>query len=184
MSRIGKKKILLPENVTVTYSNNMVSVKGPKGKIEKTFSKDLDIQIKDKEVNVLLKSNNEALDATHGLSRNLLNNMIMGVSHEFQRTLTIVGVGYKAEIKGKDIIFNLGYSHPIQFKLPDGINCKIEDKQTTVILTSVDNELLGEIAAKIRALKPPEPYKGKGIKYSTEFIKRKVGKSGASATTK
>ena len=184
MSRIGKKKIALPDNVTVTYLNGLVSVKGPKGKIEKTFPKDLDVQIKDKEISVLLKSTKEDLGALHGLSRNLLNNMISGVSQEFQRTLTIVGVGYKAELKGKDIIFNLGYSHPIQFKLPDGINCKIEDKQTTVILSSVDNELLGETAAKIRTLRPPEPYKGKGVKYSNEFIKRKVGKSGAAATTK
>ncbi len=182
MSRIGKKKIMIPDNVTVSFSHGVVSVKGPKGKIEKTILKDLiDVQVKDKEVNVIAKTSKDDIGALHGLSRNIINNMIMGVSQEFQKILNIIGIGYKAEVKGKELLLSLGYSHPVKFKLPDIINCKVEDKQTTIILSSVDKELLGEVSAKIRMLRPPEPYKGKGIKYSGEYIKRKVGKSGAAA---
>src|SRR3989338_9237116 len=134
MSRIGKKPIPLPEGVSVTYSSGLVSIKGPKGKIEKNISHDvLDVVIKDKAITILPKSKDDTARALHGLTRNLVNNMVTGVVNEFQKVLTIVGVGYKAEMKGKDLVFSLGYSHTIPFKLPEGIHCKIEDKQTTVI---------------------------------------------------
>ena len=178
MSRIGKKPIPLPEGVSVTYSSGLVSIKGPKGKIEKNISHDvLDVVIKDKAITILPKSKDDTARALHGLTRNLVNNMVTGVVNEFQKVLTIVGVGYKAEAKGRELHMALGFSHHVIFKLPTEVTAHTDAAKTYIKLESINKEVLGETAAKIRSFRPPEPYRGKGIRYSTEVIKRKEGKS-------
>ncbi len=182
MSRIGRKIIQIPESVTVSYSNGTVSVKGPKGSLQKTIGKQVTVKIENNEIKVLPVVDDPNIKAFHGLYRNIINNMIRGVTEGFTKTLNIVGVGYKAELKGKELVLNLGYSHPINYHLPEGITCQIEDKQTTVILSGIDRELVGQVSSKIRSMKLPEPYKGKGVRYKDEVIKKKVGKAGATAT--
>ena len=176
MSRIGKLPISLPETVEVTIDGTVIRVKGPKGELSRNIGEVVALELEDGVIEV--KRPDESRDARshQGLVRSLVANMVQGVSVGYQRTLIINGVGYRAEVKGGFIQFDLGYSHPIMFELPEGVSCSIE-RQVRVTLESADNELLGQVAAKIRALRKPEPYKGKGIRYSDEVIIRKAGKS-------
>ena len=178
MSRIGKLIVPLPEGVSATQKEAMVSIKGPKGELSQQIHPLLDLSIGADGIKVEKKNNARKTDALSGMTRSLINNMVTGVSQGFSRELEIVGVGYRAELSGKDIIFQLGYSHKITFPLPEGITAELP-KPTQIILKGCDNFLLGQTAARIRDLRKPEPYKGKGIKYAKETIRRKVGKAGA-----
>jgi len=179
MSRIGKKVITLPAGVKVNAKDGRVTVEGPKGKIDGILPAGVTFKVTGNVVEVAEpKFEGKASGAIHGLSRALLANMVEGVTNMFSKTLEINGVGYRAEVKGTVLNMTLGFSHPVNLDLPKGITAAVE-KQTKITITGVDKQLVGETAAKIRAIKPPEPYQGKGIKYSTEVIKRKEGKSGA-----
>jgi len=176
VSRIGKKPVSIPKGVTVTAEGNVLKVKGPKGELQKNVHPNMSIQIVDDEVKVTRKDDLKENKALHGLTRALIQNMVKGVSESYKKTLDIVGVGYKAELKGKNLLINLGYSHPIFFVPPDEI--KLESPSPTqIIISGNDKELVGLVAAKIRSFRKPEPYKGKGIKYSDEHIVRKAGKT-------
>lgn len=176
MSRIGKKPIGLPEKVEVKIEGLNVTVKGPKGSLSRTFNKEIDLKLDGKNVIVTPKAVNNTSKALWGLTRTLVNNMVVGVSKGFLKTLEFNGVGYKAAVNGKTLTLNLGYSHPIDYVLPEGVIAKVN--KNVIELESNDKELLGFAAAKIRSFRPPEPYKGKGIKYSDEVIIRKAGKTG------
>lgn len=183
MSRIGKLPIKVPEKVKVGVNGATVSVEGPKGKLERTFPV-VGIEVANGEIVLTRPDETRQSRAMHGLSRSLLANMVTGVSAGFERKLELYGVGFRAEVKGKAINFTIGYSHQILFPLPDGITAewkevKAGDKQGEVYIRGIDKDLLGRTAADIRALRPPEPYKGKGIKYAEETIRRKQGKTGA-----
>jgi large subunit ribosomal protein L6 len=177
MSRVGKKPIQIPVKTKVTFKDGTVSVQGEKGSLSRTVHEDVDLAIEDSVITVIARKETREGRALQGLVRSLVNNMCTGVSKGFERVLEIKGIGYRAEIQGKAILFNLGYSHPITFDLPDGISASV-DKNTIVKLNGIDKELLGRTAASIRMLRPPEPYKGKGIKYAEEYIQRKAGKTG------
>lgn len=181
MSRVGKKPIKIPEKVKVHLENRNVHVEGPKGKLDYTIPAVIDVTVSDKEIVVKRRDDEQKNMALHGMVRALINNMVVGVSAGFIKELEIVGVGYKAEGKAHEIVFQLGYSHPINFPLPEGIQAKV-DKQTRITISGHDKHLVGEVAAKIRDLRPPEPYKGKGIRYAGEYVKHKVGKAAISAT--
>ncbi len=177
MSRIGKKPISIPDKTTVTYQDKVVTVKGKNGSLTQTIHAAVDVQVEKEVINVIAVDQSRKTVALQGMTRSILGSMVIGVSQGFERILEINGIGYRAEAKGKSIIFNLGYSHPIDFPLPEGINAAIE-KNNVVKLTGIDKQLLGQTAARIRQLRPPEPYKGKGIKYAEEHIIRKAGKTG------
>jgi large subunit ribosomal protein L6 len=176
MSRIGKKPIKIPEDVKIKYQDNTVEIVGKNGKMSKTIHSDINIEIKEGFLYVLNPKKTGKMRAMHGLYRSLLANMVIGVSVGFERILEINGIGYKAEVHGDTIVFNLGFSHPINFKLQESITAKVE--KNLLKLFGNDKEKLGLTAALIRDLRPPEPYKGKGIKYIEEHIKRKAGKTG------
>ncbi|MEJ5369339.1 MAG: 50S ribosomal protein L6 [Bryobacteraceae bacterium] len=175
MSRVGKKPIPLPPSVKVQIGEQLV-VEGPKGKLAVPVPKGIRVEKNDGMLEV--KRDGDEYAALHGLTRALAANAVTGVSQGFTRELDIVGVGYRAELKGNVIVFNLGYSHPIEFLLPPGVDCKI-DKNTHIVLSGIDKQLLGQVAANIRSLRPPEPYKQKGIRYTGEVLRKKVGKTGA-----
>ncbi|MFU8804472.1 MAG: 50S ribosomal protein L6 [Bradymonadaceae bacterium] len=178
MSRIGKLPIQVPDKVEVTLTGNTIKVKGPKGELQRELTEEVKVVIEDGVIEVKRLDESRNARSHQGLNRSLIANMVDGVSTGFTRKLEINGVGYRAEQRGSFIRFDLGYSHPIMFELPASVTVQIE-RQTQLSLESVDKELLGQVAAKIRSLRKPEPYKGKGIKYSDEVIRRKVGKSGA-----
>jgi large subunit ribosomal protein L6 len=177
MSRVGKKPIKLPDRTSVTYQDKVVTVKGEKGSLSKTIPASLDLKIDSNVLMVLIQETGRKNRAMQGLVRSLLANMVTGVSKGFERVLEINGIGYRADVQGNKIVLALGYSHPIDFNLPDGISASI-DKNNVIRLNGIDKELLGHTAALIRKLRPPEPYKGKGIKYAEERIQKKAGKSG------
>lgn len=177
MSRIGKKPILLPKGVTVNIGNNTLNVKGPKGELNRSLPSGVVVNVNDGSIFVERRDESRESRAKHGLVRALVSNMVKGVTEGFERRLEINGVGYRAEVAGPKMTLALGYSHPIVYELPKGVSAKID--KNIVILGGYDRELLGETAAKIRSFRPPEPYKGKGIKYMEETIRRKVGKTGA-----
>lgn len=176
MSRIGKKPIPLPAGVQVTVEMPYIKVSGPKGKLSQRVDGGAAIQVEKDRVLVQPPADPKQAGALHGLIRTLIANMVKGVSEGFQRVLEINGVGYRAELQGNFLNFSLGYSHPIKFALPEGIKAEVE-RQTRITLRGVDKHLLGLTAAKIRSLRPPEPYGGKGIKYAEEVIRRKAGKT-------
>ena len=178
MSRIGKLPIPLPAGVTVSISGLELSVKGPKGSLTRAFRPEVKVEQADGKLIVTRKGESRLHKSLHGLSRALLANMVTGVTKEFTKVLIIVGVGYRAEISGKLVSFSLGFSHPILIRPPDGVKITVEG-QTRVTVSGIDRELVGEVAAKIRGLRPPEPYKGKGIQYEGEKIRRKAGKTAA-----
>jgi large subunit ribosomal protein L6 len=178
MSRIGKLPVVLPSGVTVSLDGRKISVKGPKGNLERELPPHVDVTIGDKEVTVTPHSGERTSSAMHGLTRTLINNMVTGVSQGFKKTLDIVGVGYRVEKKKDYLVFTLGYSHPIYYELPAGLKEQIETP-TRISVSGADNEIVGRAAAEIRSFRPPEPYKGKGVKYTGEVIRRKEGKSGA-----
>ena len=176
MSRIGKKTITIPKEVTVTLTGNNIKIKGPKGELSKVLHNNMKVEMKGNEINVARPDDLKVNRALHGLTRALIQNMINGVAQGYSKTLDIVGVGYRAELKGNNILLNIGYSHPIYFIPPDGI--KIESPSPIqLIISGIDKQLVGQVAAKIRSIREPEPYKGKGIKYSDEHIVRKAGKT-------
>ena len=179
MSRIGKQPIKIPEKVKVTMDGLAVRVEGPKGKMRVPFNPQVAVAVKDGHVTVTRPNDERLPKALHGLTRTLINNAIKGVTVGYEEILEIAGVGFKAEVKGKEVHFTLGFSHPVVFKLPEGITAEVDPKQTRITIKGVDKHLLGLTAAKIRALREPEPYKGKGIKYAEEIIRRKEGKTGA-----
>ena len=175
MSRIGKKPVPVPSGVDVRIQGRDVTVKGPKGQLQRSF-KGVTFEQADGLVTVTPDSMSRTDRSLWGLGRTLLNNMVVGVSEGFTRELEINGVGYRAAVKGNTVEFNLGYSHPINFPMPDGVKIEV-DKQAMVKVSGVSKQAVGQTAAKIRALRPPEPYKGKGVKYVGEYIRRKVGKA-------
>ncbi|MGA8892952.1 MAG: 50S ribosomal protein L6 [Anaeromyxobacteraceae bacterium] len=179
MSRIGKLPVKIPEKVKVTVDGTTVKVEGPKGKTSFRANALMKFKVDKGEVTVLRPDESTMARSLHGLTRTLVRNAIDGVTKGYERTLDIVGVGFKAEAKGKEIHFAIGFSHPVVFKLPEGITGEVDAKQTKVTVRGADKHLVGMTAAQIRELRPPEPYKGKGIKYGNEIIRRKEGKTGA-----
>jgi large subunit ribosomal protein L6 len=177
MSRVGKKPIPLPKGVKVAIGDHL-SVEGPKGKL--TVPIPQGIRVRKAEGNLEVERDGDQLAALHGLTRALAANAVQGVSAGFTRELDIVGIGYRAEVKGRVATFTLGYSHPIEVLLPQGVDLKI-DKQTHLVLTGADRQVLGQLAANMRALRPPDPYKNKGVRYTGEQLRKKVGKTGAAA---
>ena len=180
MSRIGFKTITIPAGVEVKVDGNVVSVKGPKGELQEKISDLLTVEINDGVLEVKRDGDEAEKRSQHGLARTLINNMIIGVTQGYSKKLQLVGVGYKAEKKGKTLVMNLGYSHPIELPDPEGITTETPDANT-IIVSGIDKALVGNYAANIRAWRKPEPYKGKGIKYEDEHIRRKEGKTGAGA---
>ena len=179
MSRVGRLPVKIPDKVKVSVTNGDVKVEGPKGKMHFPFNPIVKVEVVSGEVHVTRPDDSRVARGLHGLTRTLVKNAVDGVVKGYERSLEISGVGFKAEVKGKDINFVLGFSHPVVFRLPDGITAEVDPKQTRVTVKGVDKHLLGLTAAKIRALRPPEPYKGKGIKYAEEIVRRKEGKTGA-----
>ena len=177
MSRIGKKPIEMPKGVKFEIKEGEVIVTGPKGTLKRSLLEGLTVQSDGNVINVQRSSEEKKVMGYHGLMRSLIANMVEGVHNGFERKLEIVGIGYRAETQGNNVVFYLGYSHPITFPLPQGISAQV-DKQTSLTIKGIDKELLGEIAAKMRALRKPDAYKNKGVKYAEEVLKKKAGKSG------
>ncbi|WP_046176561.1 50S ribosomal protein L6 [Domibacillus indicus] len=177
MSRVGKKVIELPEGVTITNNNNEVTVKGPKGELTRQFNKDLTIEVDGNNVTVVRPSETKEHRTIHGTTRALLANMVEGVSKGFERNLELVGVGYRAQKQGTKLVLNVGYSHPVEFEAENGIDIDVP-ANTKISIKGIDKERVGAIAANIRQVRPPEPYKGKGIRYEGEQVRRKEGKTG------
>jgi large subunit ribosomal protein L6 len=177
MSRVGKKPIPIPDKVSITYADRLITVKGAKGTLSRKIDDYVDLEIDKSEIRVTIPNSDKQTRAFQGLVRSLVSNMVVGVSSGFERVLEINGIGYRAEAKGKALTLNLGYSNPVEFALPEGISAEVE-KNNVIKLTGIDKEKLGQTAAAIRQLRPPEPYKGKGIKYAEERIIRKAGKTG------
>jgi len=178
MSRIGKKPIPIPDKVRVDIQGNQVTVKGPKGELSHSVHPDIKVVQDQGILQVVRPTDQRAHRALHGLTRALLMNMITGVSQGYQKTLEIVGTGYRAELQGSDLMLHLGYSHPIEFKPPTGISFEVPKGGRLVTINGVDRALVGEIAARIRRQRPPEPYQGKGVRYQGEFVRHKAGKAG------
>jgi large subunit ribosomal protein L6 len=178
MSRIGKRPVLVPQGVTVDLQGNTVAVKGPKGELRRTFHPDMQLALADGNVTVSRPSDEPRHKALHGLSRTLVQNMVEGVTKGFVKTLEIQGVGYKAEPKPYGVNLVVGYSHPVKYEAPKGIKITVENN-TVVRIEGADKEIVGQVAAELRSVRPPEPYKGKGVRYQGEQIRRKAGKTGA-----
>jgi large subunit ribosomal protein L6 len=178
MSRIGKKPITIPKGVTVKIEGNTVAVQGPKGKLDTPLP--FGIKMEQKDGHLLAVRENDSQAAVHGLARALVNNAVEGVTKGWTKELEIVGIGYRAEMKGKGlVVFTLGYSHPIEYPLPSGIDVAVDPKQTRLTVTGIDRQKVGQVSAEMRALRPPDPYKNKGVRYVGERLKKKVGKTGA-----
>ena len=178
MSRIGKRPIPIPSGVTVSIGEEAVEVKGPKGQLRQPLPPGITFEISNGEVKAALARADGELRKFHGLARTLVANAVQGVAEGFKRELDIVGVGYRAEVKGRQVVFALGYSHPIVLDIPPAIDITV-DKQTHVTVTGVDKQLVGQVAANIRAMRKPDPYKQKGVRYTGEVLKKKQGKTGA-----
>jgi large subunit ribosomal protein L6 len=177
MSRIGKKEIPLPKGVEVRQEGNAVMVKGPKGTLSTAIVPGIGVKVENNVVAFTRADEEKKTRAFHGLMRALVANNVRGVSEGFKRELDIVGVGYRAEVKGKEVVFQLGYSHPVRFPVPEGIDIAVDAKTGHITVTGIDKQKVGQTAAEIRSLREPDPYKGKGIKYSDEIIRRKAGKA-------
>jgi len=178
MSRIGKKPIPLPKGVTVKIEGNTVAVQGPKGKLDTQVPSG--IRVEQQDGNLVALRDNDSQAALHGLARALVNNAVEGVTKGWTRELEIVGIGYRAELKAKStVVFSLGYSHPIEYPLPSGVDVTVDPKQTKLSVTGIDRQKVGQVAAEMRSLRPPDPYKNKGVRYAGERLKKKVGKTGA-----
>jgi large subunit ribosomal protein L6 len=178
VSRIGRKPIEIPKGVSITKNGVSIKVKGPKGELESKLHSNIGIEIKDNEVIVTRPDDTKENKALHGLTRALIQNMVDGVVNAYTKTLDVIGVGYRAELKGKNLLLSIGYSHPVYFIPPDGVTIQTP-AQTQIVVSGIDKQLVGLVAAKIRSIRKPEPYKGKGIKYSDEQIQRKAGKAAA-----
>ncbi|HEY9629029.1 MAG: 50S ribosomal protein L6 [Oscillatoriophycideae cyanobacterium NC_groundwater_1537_Pr4_S-0.65um_50_18] len=177
MSRIGKRPISIPQKVTIEISGQNVAVKGPKGELARTLPPEVEVLQEGETLLVNRRSDSRPARQRHGLCRTLVANMVEGVSQGFQKRLEIQGVGYRAQVQGRNLVLNVGYSNPVQIEPPEGIQLAVEGT-TNVIVTGINKELVGNLAAKIRSVRPPEPYKGKGIRYSGEVVRRKAGKAG------
>lgn len=176
MSRVGKNPIEIPSGVNVTLQDDVLTVKGPKGELARTIHQDVTVSIEDGKVSVARPSDNKAHRALHGTTRANIQNMVKGVTDGFSKSLELVGVGYKADLSGKNLVLSIGYSHQVAFIPPDGITFEVASA-TALSVTGIDKQLVGQVAAKIREVRPPEPYKGKGIRYAGEYIRRKAGKT-------
>ena len=176
MSRVGKKPILIPKNVKVSVTGNTVLVEGPKGKLTFDAHPNMTVEAKEEQVIVSRRSDEKSDKALHGLTRTLINNMVVGTTVGYQKELEIQGVGFRAQVSGKKIVLQLGFSHPVDFHIPEGIVIEAP-KPTQIIIKGIDKQKVGETAAEIRAIFPPEPYKGKGIRYLGEYVRKKVGKA-------
>ena len=177
MSRIGNKVIALPAGVELTNKDNVVTVKGPKGELTRTFSKDIDIRVEGTEVTLHRPNDTKEMKTIHGTTRALLNNMVHGVSEGFKKELEMRGVGYRAQLQGKKLVLSVGKSHPDEVEAPEGITFELPNP-TTIVVNGISKEVVGQTAAYVRSLRSPEPYKGKGIRYVGEYVRRKEGKTG------
>lgn len=177
MSRIGNKVITIPAGVEVNINDNFATVKGPKGELKQQFDKDMTFNIEGNEITVVRPSDSKRHRTVHGTTRAILANMIEGVSAGFKKELELIGVGYRAQMQGKKLVLSVGYSHPVEFEEIEGIKLGVEGN-TKVSIEGINKEVVGQYAAKVRAVRPPEPYKGKGIRYVDEFVRRKEGKTG------
>ena len=178
MSRIGRLPIAIPQGVEVKIEGNKVSVKGPLGQLEQTFSPEIGIKLEDGHLIIERPNDEPRVRALHGTTRALLNNMVQGVSKGFERVLEVNGVGYRAELNGNDLVLNVGFSHPVKFPAPEGITFEVESKARLVKVKGRDRQQVGQVAANLREIRPPEHYKGTGIRYQGEFVKLKAGKAG------
>src|SRR5690625_967792 len=176
MSRIGLKPIEIPEKIEVTKEGNVITVKGPKGELTQTIHSDIIVKIEDNEIIVERQNESKEQRSLHGTTRSLISNMVEGVQKEFEKHLEIIGVGYRAQKQSKNLVVNAGYSHQVEIEEPEGIVIEVP-KNTEIIVKGIDKELVGTVAAKIRAIRSPEPYKGKGIRYKGEYVRRKEGKT-------
>ena len=177
MSRIGKQPVEIPQGVKIKISRERLTVEGPKGKLSQDYLPMVSFKAKESVVEVLRNNETKQARALHGLYRQILNNMVIGVSKGFEKVLQINGVGYRAELQGKELLLNLGFSNQIIYMIPQGVEIQVEN-QNRIIIKSIDKVLLGQTAADIRSIRPPEPYKGKGIRYENEYVRRKEGKAG------
>lgn len=177
MSRIGKKPVVIPKGVDIKIDKRRITVKGPKGELNWEHPDMVSVEASEGSAEVKRVNDTKDARARHGLVRSLIQNMVMGVTEGYKRDLEIVGVGYRAQVQGQKITFNLGFSHPVDFTLPEGIKAEIDKKQTALSLTGIDKQQIGQVAADIKALRPPDAYKGKGIRYAGERIRLKAGKS-------
>ena len=177
MSKVGKLPVAIPAGVTVNVANGLISVKGPKGELKQSFHDEIDIKVEGSEVLLTTKNNAKQTNAYHGLYRSLISNMVKGVTDGFTKTLVITGVGYRAEVKGKELVMNLGYSSDYIAIIPDGLTV-VATPDGKLTVSGIDKQLVGEFCSQVRKLRKPEPYKGKGIRYDNEVIRRKVGKTG------
>jgi large subunit ribosomal protein L6 len=179
MSRIGKNPINIADGVDVKIQGNTITVKGSKGQLTWDFPQNIKVSMQEKTLVVERPSDTKEVRSLHGTTRSLIANMVTGVHEGIKRVMLIVGVGYRAQVQGNKINFTIGYSHPVEFMLPEGITAEVDKKQTTLTLNGIDKQLIGQTAANIRAIRPPDSYKGKGIRYEGELIKLKAGKTGA-----
>mgnify|MGYP006273755695 CR=1 FL=1 len=177
MSRVGRLPVQIPKGVTVNVDTNVLTVEGPKGKLSQSFRPEVTIRIEDGSGIVERKNESKKAKSLHGLYRKLLSNMVTGVSQGFSKTLLVNGVGYRVEMSGQNVLLNLGFSNPVEYVVPEGITVAV-DGPNKLTVSGIDRHLVGQVAANIRGLRPPEPYKGKGIRYEDEYVRRKVGKSG------
>ena len=177
MSRIGKLPITVPVGVTLSVKDNVVTVKGPKGELSQQIDPNITVEVEGNECKITRANDEKQNRSFHGLYRSLINNMVVGVSEGFQKALELIGVGYRAQLQGSKLVLNVGYSHPVEIEAPAGTTIEVPSN-TSVIVKGIDKEVLGELAANIRGVRPPEPYKGKGIRYVGEFVRRKEGKTG------
>ncbi|WP_326717174.1 50S ribosomal protein L6 [Vagococcus jeotgali] len=177
MSRIGNKPVIIPAGVTITQNGDDVTVKGPKGELTRKFSPNITLNIEEGVVTLTRPNDNKENRALHGTMRANLNNMVVGVTEGFEKSLELIGVGYRAQLQGKKLVLNVGYSHPVDFETPEGITIEVPSN-TSIIVKGANKEVVGELAANIRGVRPPEPYKGKGIRYVGEHVRRKEGKTG------
>jgi large subunit ribosomal protein L6 len=180
MSRVGKKPIIVPKEVEVRLDGEILSVKGPKGELRRLIHPKVGLDINGSQITLSISDNTKESRSISGLFRSLIANMVLGVTEGFKKSLELIGVGYKVERSGNQLVFNLGYSNPIKYDIPKGIDVQL-DQKSKLVLSGIDKELLGTVAAKIRSFRPPEPYKGKGVKYLGELVRRKAGKAGVKA---
>ena len=178
MSRVGRMPVDVPQGVNVEIKGAHVRIKGPKGEMSHTFPADMDIRFEDGQIEVQRPSDERNHRALHGMTRALINNMVVGVSKGFEKVLEVNGVGYRAEVNGNNLVLNVGYSHPVVVEPPEGISFEVETRSRQIKVLGYDKQAVGQVAADIRKIRPPEPYKGKGIKYLDEKIRRKAGKAG------
>lgn len=178
MSRIGRLPVEIPSGVDVKIKGTHVRVKGPKGELENTFSPELDIKEENGEIVITRPNDQREVRSLHGTTRALINNMVIGVTEGFTKELRLVGVGYRASLSGNNLVLNVGYSHPVEIEPPEGITFEVGERSQQVIVRGYDKQKVGQIAADVRKVRPPEPYKGKGIRYQGEWIRRKAGKAG------